>query len=257
MKAQTRSHGQSRHLFTIGVAIFAILMMGLSQPAGAQADPVSCGFFETREDAQKALDARPELAETLDSDGNGIACEGVFDQGPPPVFERPSCGHYETQAGAQEALEENEDNPDFATSLDPDGNGIACEGVFETVRPTVVVCNTALGTLVEVSEEALDLGSLDFPFRLATEAEIAAGECAATTQVTPVATPVPVPVTPAPIPVTPGGDGKPAPVTVLPSTGTGAPDEQGTHAALAAVVIPLALILTGLALHVPNRPPLA
>lgn len=42
----------------------------------------------------------------------------------------------------------------------------------------VVVCNEAIGTLVEVSQEAIDLGSLDFPYHLATDAEIAAGECA-------------------------------------------------------------------------------
>lgn len=41
----------------------------------------------------------------------------------------------------------------------------------------VVVCNEANGSLLTVSSEAISQGTLDFPFHVATEAEIAANAC--------------------------------------------------------------------------------
>lgn len=230
MSVHVRSHSGTRQLFAIGMAILAMLMMGLFQPVGAQADPVTCDYFGNQEDAQDGLDRNPELAPSLDSNGNGIACDEEFEGGHPPEFDFVSCGHYDTQVFAQQALEAN---PEFAISLDPDGNEIACEGVFDPGDPeidpfpcgtfksqeqaqyfldtygeqwsmldpdgngiaceeefgtgpsVVVVCNEALGTLVEVSQVALDQYSIDFPFHRATQAEIAAGTCEVTTPETP------------------------------------------------------------------------
>lgn len=81
MRAQRQSHSGTRHLFGIGLAVLAMLVLALVQPVGAQRDYASCGHFETQEDAQTALDDNPDLATTLDSDGDGIACEGAFDEG--------------------------------------------------------------------------------------------------------------------------------------------------------------------------------
>ncbi len=88
MGSPARSHNASRYRrrsalaasFAV-LAVLVMLMVGRIQPVGAQADgpvvvdPASCGHFDTQEDAQATLDERPELAATLDPDGNGIACE--------------------------------------------------------------------------------------------------------------------------------------------------------------------------------------
>lgn len=173
MGSRAQGHGGRRNVLGASLAIFAMLMVGLSQPVGAQrdygsceayaspeaaqavldqsSDPViaaildadgngiacdesatggpvvvdstSCGHFETQEDAQAALDARPKLSSVLDSDGNGIACEEL-QSGGPVVVDPVSCGFFETQEDAQAALD---DNPALAVTLDSDGDGIACE----------------------------------------------------------------------------------------------------------------------------------
>lgn len=89
-----------------------------------------------------------------------------------------ACGVYGSQAEAQADLDAN---PDLAPELDGDGNGIACEGGYASDEPVVVVCNEASGQLIEVSEEAADLGQIDFLYHVATADEIAAGGCAAAT----------------------------------------------------------------------------
>ena len=244
------------------------------EPGGpAVVDRVSCGFFETQEDAQAALDARPELAITLDSDGNGIACEELLTGGP-VVVDPVSCGFFETQEDAQAALDAR---PELAVTLDSDGNGIACEDLPSSDQ-TVVVCNEALGTLVEVSQQALDQDSLDFPFHRATNAEIAAGECATVIVCntangrlievsdtegvlggldfpsrratdaeiaagTCAATP---PVTPVATPVSPGDADDGGKVTALPATGAGTSAERDLWVPLLAV--PLLVTLVGLLL---------
>ena len=247
MKAQARSHSGTRHLFAIGVAIFAMLMMGLFQPAGAQVAPASCGHYETQEGAQEDLEAHPEFAISLDSDGNGIACEGVFETVRPTVVVCNEALGTLVEV-SQEALDQGTlDFPNRPATQAEIAAGTCVD--TSPVRPTVVVCNEALGTLVEVSQEALDQGTLDFPNRRATQAEIAAGECAVTSPVRPTATPV----MPAPTPVTPSDDGKPATgmVTNLPLTGTGTSEAQGPHAPL--VAVPMALILAILWRQLRNR----
>ena len=177
-------------LLAVTLALFSIIALTFTQTAGAQRDYASCGHFDTQADAQAALDANPELATTLDVDGNGIACE-ESQTGGPVVVDPVSCGFFEAQEDAQAVVD---GDPGLGPTLDSDGDGIACDDAFETGGPVVVVCNEALGTLVEVSESALDQDSLDFPFHRATEAEITAGACvdappvATVTPVTPVAT---------------------------------------------------------------------
>ncbi len=98
-------------------------------------------------------------------------CTGV-----PVIVERVSCGHFETQDDAQAPLDAR---PELAATLDSDGNGIACERVGTGER-TVVICNEALGTLVEVAKGVLNYDALDRPSHRAIEEEIAAGTCAVT-----------------------------------------------------------------------------
>lgn len=60
---------------------------------------------------------------------------GAQDEGPPPVNDAVSCGGFQTQADAQEVLVFGELDADGIFALDPDGNGIACEGVFPPLDP--------------------------------------------------------------------------------------------------------------------------
>jgi len=194
MTSQVHTNGNARTtrwtLLAVAFALFSIIALTFTQTAGAQRDDASCGHFDTQADAQAALDETPDLATSLDADGNGIACE-ESQTGGPVVVDPVSCGFFESQEDAQAALD---GDPSLATTLDSDNDGITCEDAFETGGPVIVVCNQALGTLVEVSEAAIDQDSLDFPFHRATEAEITAGACvdappvATVTPVTPVAT---------------------------------------------------------------------
>ena len=192
MTSQVHTNGNARTtrwtLLAVAFALFSIIALTFTQTAGAQRDYASCGHFDIQADAQAALDENPDLATSLDADGNGIACE-ESQTGGPIVVDPVSCGFFESQEDAQAALD---GDPSLATTLDSDNDGIACEDAFETGGPVVVVCNEALGTLVEVSEAAIDQDSLDFPFHRATQAEIAAGTCADSTPVTPVTPSQPV-----------------------------------------------------------------
>jgi len=111
------------------LALAAMLVAGLTvaatAPAAAQVDVGACGAYSTQEQAQEELDANPELAETLDGDGNGIACDGLPSRDDPQV-DVGLCGTFETQEDAQAELDEN---PDLVEMLDGDGNGVACDGL--------------------------------------------------------------------------------------------------------------------------------
>ena len=135
MTSHTRNVGGKHHLLGISLALLVMLMMALIQPVGAQSDGTS------------------------------------------PVYDYTSCGHFENQQGAQETLDED---PALAEVLDGDGDGIACEEAFnDDGQPSVLVCNEATGTVVEVLAVAFHEGSLDFPYRQVTPAEGDSGECAA------------------------------------------------------------------------------
>lgn len=278
VETQAQSLGGTWRLLVLGLAVLTMLVLGTAQPAGAQVDRVTCGFFETQADAQAALNARPELAPALDGDGDGIACEEL-QTGGPVVVDPVSCGFFETQADAQAALD---DDPELALTLDSDGDGIACEDAFETGGPAVVVCNEAIGTLVEVSQTAIDQDSLDFPYHLATEAEVAAGECAVVVVCNEASgalievsdtegvlggldfpfhrateAEIAAGTCAVPAPVTPVGEGKPdkdvggednavddaepEEVVALPSTGAGTHGEQPSHAPLSWALLAMAI----------------
>jgi uncharacterized protein YukE len=64
------------------LGVILLFLLGMVGPvaatgAGATAQAVSCDDFRTREEAQEALEDDPDTAETLDEDGDGIACEDL------------------------------------------------------------------------------------------------------------------------------------------------------------------------------------
>lgn len=330
MNAHAQAHIGMRHLVGFvgfGVAILAMLVMGLIQPVGAQETPITCALFETQPEAQATLDQNPLFGENLDPDGNGVACEELPETDPSPTGDFTSCDQFESREDAQRELNaRSDDSLERRFALDPDGDGMACEDTFgvgdgeqpENLRtcddfasqeeaqayvdneatdlqgaildpdgdflacedafggqvavdpfdcgmfgsreraqaaldadaelaefldedgdgvaceelgtdgPVVVVCNTQLGTLVEVQDSEEILSQLDFPFRRATQAEIAAGTCGATV---------------------PAGDGEPEgdagsdEVVRLPATGSGPAATAVEPGSVAAAVLTV-LVLT-------------
>lgn len=59
----------------ISFVVMLSVAFAFTAPVSAQVDRASCGHFDTQDDAHAALDENPELATTLDNDGDGIACE--------------------------------------------------------------------------------------------------------------------------------------------------------------------------------------
>ncbi len=117
-------------LTMLGVVAFASPAAGFAQsdsPGTGPIDVGACGVYESQADAQADLDANPDLAETLDADGNGVACEGGFDSPGTGPIDVGACGVYDSQADAQADLDAD---PSLAPELDGDGNGIACEGGY-------------------------------------------------------------------------------------------------------------------------------
>lgn len=164
-----------QRLLALGAMILFLLV---AVPAGAQEldpnsppparDYVSCGHFETQADAQAALDAGTldEIGmQSLDGDGDGIACEDAFldPNSAPPANDYVSCGHFETQEDAQAALDSGELDATGRESLDGDGDGIACEvrwgepatGATKTTTVAVQLPNTGAGVTAASSERGM------------------------------------------------------------------------------------------------------
>lgn len=173
---QATASRSPRHTVAIGLMILAAMLIAM--PAGAQEldpdspppvrDYVSCGHFETQIDAQIVLDSGnlDELGrQSLDGDGDGIACEEAFGldpNSPPPAIDYTSCGHFESQEGAQEALDSGDLDELGVQSLDGDGDGMACEDAFAAAPAahtqsapdtTVRLPNTGAGTAKHASDE--------------------------------------------------------------------------------------------------------
>lgn len=131
-------------------------------PAGVMArqasDDLDCEDFQTQEEAQATLDADPDDPNNLDPNGDGIACgllpaaaDLASDATAAQSADQPTegdnanqrserrrnrdrqnnaqetevaCTDFATQEEAQAAFDED---PEGMATLDPDGNGIACE----------------------------------------------------------------------------------------------------------------------------------
>jgi hypothetical protein len=155
---QAAISGSFRRSVATGLMMLAAMLM--ATPAGAQEldpnspppanDYVSCGHFQTQADAQEVLDYGnlDELGrQSLDGDGDGIACEDAFldPDSPPPARDYTSCGHFESQEGAQAALDSGLLDELGVQSLDGDGDGIACEDAFASAPDAEVVSAPATG----------------------------------------------------------------------------------------------------------------
>jgi hypothetical protein len=121
-------------------------MLILSPAAVAQGatGDLDCADFDTREQAQAALDAGPGDPNGLDADGDGLACEslpggaaedgtmmgGGSTGGEPADLD---CIDFATQAEAQAAYAADPSDPN---GLDADNDGVACETTVSTPDTT-------------------------------------------------------------------------------------------------------------------------
>lgn len=222
-----------RNRFAVALTLLGVIAFASPHAGLAQVDVGACGAYSSQQDAQADLDANPDLAATLDPDGNGVACEG-FQAGEPTVVDPVSCGFFETQADAQTALDQN---PDLALTLDSDGDGVACDEAF----PDVVVDPTSCGFFETQADaqEAFDAGTIPNPENLDGDGDgIACEE-----------------LTDAPGDNAAEDDADDEVVSALPSTGSGPAIATTINApgALAAGLLALMAIAGALLLRVPAR----
>lgn len=165
MKLGTRA-GLAR--CSVVLAFLAMLMITGSQSAAAQEEigPLSCGFYETYDEAQSAFDEglKDNTIQDLDLDGDAIVCEDTFDVGDgEQVQDFASCATFASQEDAQNFLEGTPTDEEI-DALDANGDGIACEDEFEDV----VVDPTSCGQFEnqEDAQQAFDDGSVSNPENL-------------------------------------------------------------------------------------------
>ncbi|MDQ3154983.1 MAG: excalibur calcium-binding domain-containing protein [Actinomycetota bacterium] len=138
-------------------AVSATLFIGMSGTALA-AQELDCSHFATQQEAQAVLDSDPSDPHGLDGDSDGIACEslssGTTPESPqvplPPIPTQPpapttpeptlpaapeptppadrDCPDFDSQVEAQAVLDADPSDPE---RLDANGDGVACESLFD------------------------------------------------------------------------------------------------------------------------------
>ncbi len=177
----------------IGVAVLAMvaaLWVTLVTPVGAQDEGGGrhyghCDAYGSQENAQAALNSTsdPIVMDILDHNDDGIACDN-FDF---------AAGQYIDDGDAVMVVVCDESNGILVEveewiadgslhfpshrATDAEIAAGACAVTAPREPADVMVCGEATGEVFGVSQEAIDLGSLDFAYQLATDAEIAAGAC--------------------------------------------------------------------------------
>ncbi len=93
-----------------------LFMLGLMAPSAATGvvaqGTVTCDDFTTEQEAQDALDDDPDLADSLDEDGNGVACDEPANDVRPEDVQLPE----ETEEATEEATETPEDETETPTA---------------------------------------------------------------------------------------------------------------------------------------------
>ena len=95
--------------------VVLLFILGLMAPtvavgAGAQGT-VTCDDFTTEREAQDALDDDPDLADSLDEDGNGVACDEPANDVSPEDVQLPEETAEATEEPTEEATEEATEEP--------------------------------------------------------------------------------------------------------------------------------------------------
>lgn len=129
---------------TSRLAMTTVLAAGLVGIGGAPAfasggvDLYDCDDFSSQEEAQATFEASDDSDPSgLDSDDDGVACEDLPSNGGTPVDSAPLddivlyCSDFESDEAAQAELDQDPEGQ--AQTLDPNGNGVACDSTGETM----------------------------------------------------------------------------------------------------------------------------
>jgi hypothetical protein len=122
----------------LGATVLTAGLIGLGgAPAMASglSDLYNCDDFSSQEEAQATFEASDDSDPNgLDDDDDGVACETLPSNGGEPVGSAPLddiilyCSDLESPEAAQAELD---GDPGQAATLDPNGNGVACDSSGE------------------------------------------------------------------------------------------------------------------------------
>lgn len=126
-----------RGRFVVVALVLLCAELAVTMPAGTASQALSCASFPDMPAAQLALEADPTTATTLDSNGNGQACEEIFDPESNDASAVPAglpllggpdvdCIDLVYQEIAQNVLERNPGDP---FHLDVNTDGFACSSL--------------------------------------------------------------------------------------------------------------------------------
>ena len=131
--------------FMLLAALCAALVLAMAPAVMAQTGDLDCANFATQEEAQQVYNQDPSDPNGLDDDNDGMACDTLPSSGtgtvePPTQYQPPQtptasdldCADFASQAEAQATLDADTTDPN---GLDADGDGIACEELFQS-EPT-------------------------------------------------------------------------------------------------------------------------
>ena len=129
--------------FRLLVALLFLLglMVPFTATAATAQGTVTCDDFTTEREAQDALDDDPDLADSLDEDGNGIACDEPATDVRPEDIQLPEETEEATEESTEDATEEaTEEATDEATATsedEPETSAADAEEYLTTVREEV------------------------------------------------------------------------------------------------------------------------
>ncbi|MDQ3540886.1 MAG: excalibur calcium-binding domain-containing protein, partial [Chloroflexota bacterium] len=157
-------------MFRFGVIL--LFLLGMVSPlattttgAEATAQAVTCDDFSTREEAQEAFDDDPDTAETLDEDGDGIACEdlpteaeatsddGVNVEDVQLPGDDDEATEEATEEPTEEATAEDEEPTEEATTEDEPASGDV-DDYLATVQDEADDLQTSVDRFIEIDDEA-------------------------------------------------------------------------------------------------------
>jgi len=147
-------------LFVVLLFVFGLMVPVASTAAAAAQGTVTCDDFTTEAEAQDALDDDPDLADALDEDGNGVACDETSNGVSLDDIRLPDETDDATEEGTEEATAEDEVTPEDDTpSVDADG-----EEYLATVQDEVDGLSDsieAFNSLIESVQEAPEADRAD------------------------------------------------------------------------------------------------
>lgn len=139
--------------------VMVLFLFGLMVPAASAAaqGTVTCSDFTSEREAQDALDDDPDLADTLDEDGNGVACDEPFNGVSPEDVQLPEETEEATEESTEEPTEEATETPEDET---PPANQDGDE-YLATVQDEVDALSDSIAEFTDLTESVQEVPQAD------------------------------------------------------------------------------------------------